>query len=61
MMPKWFHDFWLCDLNPAGIEALKALQTEHATSTRRVTMEHSRPIGFRPLVCALPRLIASDF
>jgi hypothetical protein len=38
MMPKWFHDFWLCDLNPAGIEAPKALQTEHATSTRRVNV-----------------------
>jgi three-Cys-motif partner protein len=38
MMPKWFHDFWLCDFNPAGVEALKALQTEHASSTRRVNV-----------------------
>jgi len=38
MMPKWFHDFWLCDLNAAGIEALKELQTDHASSTRRVNV-----------------------
>jgi three-Cys-motif partner protein len=38
MMPKWFHDFWLCDLNPAGVDALKVLQTEHASSTRRVNV-----------------------
>jgi three-Cys-motif partner protein len=34
--PKWFRDFWLCDRNPAGVEALRALQTKHASSARRV-------------------------
>jgi three-Cys-motif partner protein len=38
MMPKWFHDFWLCDLSPAGIQALRELQTEHASPTRRVNV-----------------------
>ena len=38
MMPKWFHDFWLCDLNPAGIKALRELQAEHASPTRRVNL-----------------------
>jgi three-Cys-motif partner protein len=38
MMPKWFHDFWLCDLKPAGVKALTALQTEHTSSTRRVNV-----------------------
>jgi three-Cys-motif partner protein len=38
MMPKWFHDFWLCDVSLVGIEALKALQTEHASSARRVNV-----------------------
>ncbi len=38
MKPKWFRDFWLCDLKRAGVEALKTLQTEHASSRRRVTV-----------------------
>jgi three-Cys-motif partner protein len=38
MRPKWFHDFWLCDLDPAGVEALKTLQSDHASSTRRVNV-----------------------
>jgi hypothetical protein len=38
MMPKWFHDFWLCDIDPAGVKLLKALETEHASSTRRVNV-----------------------
>jgi len=38
MKPKWFRDFWLCDLKPGGIEALKMLQTEHASSKRRVNV-----------------------
>jgi len=38
MMPKWFHDFWLCDLSPAGIKALRELQTGHVSPTRRVNV-----------------------
>jgi three-Cys-motif partner protein len=38
MMPKWFHDFWLCDLHAPGIESLKALQTAHSNSARRVNV-----------------------
>jgi three-Cys-motif partner protein len=36
MRPKWFRDFWLCDLKPTGIKALKSLQAEHANRQRRV-------------------------
>jgi three-Cys-motif partner protein len=36
MRPKWFRDFWLCDLDPTGIETLKSLQAEHANRHRRV-------------------------
>jgi len=38
MRPKWFRDFWLCDLDPAGVEALKSLQSEHASARRRVNV-----------------------
>jgi three-Cys-motif partner protein len=38
MEPKWFRDFWLCDISRAGVERLKALQVEHASATRRVTV-----------------------
>jgi hypothetical protein len=33
---EWFRDYWLCDLNPTGINALKLLQSEYASSRRRV-------------------------
>lgn len=36
MEPKWFRDFWLCDLDPKGILKLQELQAEHATSKRRI-------------------------
>jgi three-Cys-motif partner protein len=38
VLPKWFHDFWLCELSPSGIKALRALQTEHASPVRRVNV-----------------------
>ena len=38
MTPKWFRDFWLCDISPAGIQRLKALQSEHASKDRRITV-----------------------
>lgn len=38
MKPKWFRDFWLCDLDPGGVEALKSLQSEHASARRRVNV-----------------------
>jgi three-Cys-motif partner protein len=34
--PKWFRDFWLCDLNPDGILRLEGLKAEHASSNRRI-------------------------
>jgi three-Cys-motif partner protein len=38
MTPKWFRDFWLCDINRSGIEKLQALQAEHDSTKRRVTV-----------------------
>jgi hypothetical protein len=38
MVPKWFRDFWLCDISRAGIEKLRTLEAEHASSKRRVTV-----------------------
>jgi len=38
MQPKWFRDFWLCDIDPEGIRLLNALQAEHASENRRVTV-----------------------
>jgi three-Cys-motif partner protein len=38
MTPKWFRDFWLCDISRAGIAKLRTLQAEHASSKRRVTI-----------------------
>lgn len=38
MKPKWFRDFWLCDVDPVGVEALKSLQSEHASARRRVNV-----------------------
>jgi len=34
--PKWFRDFWLCDIDPAGIQRLESLRTQHASSKRRI-------------------------
>lgn len=36
MTPKWFRNFWLCDISPEGIQKLKALQIEHQTRKRRI-------------------------
>jgi three-Cys-motif partner protein len=38
MEPKWFRDFWLCDINPEGLEKLKELRDAHATAKRQVTV-----------------------
>jgi three-Cys-motif partner protein len=38
MMPKWFRDFWLCDISAAGIQHLKLLEAEHASQSRHVTV-----------------------
>jgi three-Cys-motif partner protein len=34
--PKWFRQFWLCDIDPKGVKKLEALKDEHNTSKRRV-------------------------
>lgn len=36
MEPKWFREFWLCDLDTSGIRKLEALKREHETRKRRV-------------------------
>jgi three-Cys-motif partner protein len=36
MEPKWFRDFWLCDIDPKGVAQLNELKTLHASSKRRV-------------------------
>jgi three-Cys-motif partner protein len=38
MEPKWFRDFWLCDIKPGGVEKLKQLRDTHATAKRQVTV-----------------------
>jgi three-Cys-motif partner protein len=38
MEPKWFRDFWLCDLSKPGIEKLEALRAEHSVGKRQVTV-----------------------
>ncbi len=34
--PKWIRDFWLCDLNPTGVEILEAMASRQRSKTRRV-------------------------
>jgi three-Cys-motif partner protein len=34
--PKWFREFWLCDIDPQGIERLKKLKAEHEAVKRRI-------------------------
>ncbi len=36
MEPKWFREFWLCDIDPSGISKLKILKTTHSTPKRRI-------------------------
>lgn len=38
MEPKWFQDFWFCDINAAGLARLKALRDEHIGPKRRITV-----------------------
>ena len=38
MEPKWFRDFWLCDINTAGLERLRALRDEHASPKRQIAV-----------------------
>jgi three-Cys-motif partner protein len=34
--PKWFREFWLCDIDPSGIARLEALKALHETSKRKI-------------------------
>jgi three-Cys-motif partner protein len=34
--PKWFKDFWLCDLSPLGIERLRELSSVHQGGGRKI-------------------------
>ena len=34
--PKWFREFWLCDIDQSGIERLQALKAEHETVQRKI-------------------------
>ncbi len=36
MEPKWFREFWLCDIDPSGILRLEALKQAHETPKRKV-------------------------
>lgn len=38
MEPKWFRDFWLCDVTRDGVVFLKKLQEEHSDAKRHVTV-----------------------
>jgi three-Cys-motif partner protein len=34
--PKWFREFWLCDIDPVGIERLEKLKTFHELPNRKI-------------------------
>jgi three-Cys-motif partner protein len=34
--PKWFREFWLCDIDPAGLARLELLKAEHQAPKRKV-------------------------
>jgi len=34
--PKWFREFWLCDVDPKGILKLEALKQEHESRRRKI-------------------------
>jgi three-Cys-motif partner protein len=34
--PKWFREFWLCDIDPPGIERLRQLKAKHESAKRRI-------------------------
>jgi three-Cys-motif partner protein len=36
MTPKWFRDFWLCDIDPDGVRLLEELQREHSSPHRTI-------------------------
>jgi three-Cys-motif partner protein len=38
MEPKWFREFWLCDINAVGLEKLRQLRDAHATAKRQITV-----------------------
>jgi three-Cys-motif partner protein len=36
MEPKWFREFWLCDIDPAGISRLETLKAAHEGPKRKI-------------------------
>jgi three-Cys-motif partner protein len=34
--PKWFREFWLCDIDPLGVARLEALKAEHQAPNRKI-------------------------
>ena len=38
MQPRWFRDFWLCDIEAVGLEKLKALRDAHSGAKRQITV-----------------------
>ena len=38
MEPKWFRDFWFCDISPRGLDKLRDLRSQHISKTRRITV-----------------------
>ena len=38
MEPKWFRDFWLCDISPTGLRKLEALRDAHVGAKRQITV-----------------------
>ncbi len=36
--PKWIRDFWLCDIDPRGVEILKEIAITHSSAKRRVVV-----------------------
>src|SRR5271166_385514 len=38
MEPKWFREFWLCDIDPKGLQKLRQLRDAHATAKRQITV-----------------------
>ena len=36
--PQWVRDFWLCDIDPAGIALLEQIKADHESRHRRITV-----------------------
>jgi three-Cys-motif partner protein len=34
--PKWFREFWLCDIDPIGIVRLEGLRAQHQSAQRKI-------------------------